>query len=410
MKLMTSTALALTAAAFAAPVSAQTPAAPVAAAPAAPAVQIKISRKASKSFTELQTAVNANDTATIPAKLAAAQAAAETADDRYAIAQLQLKMALAAKDTAATATAIDAVVASGFLDATRSAELYNSLGVQYYNAKDFARAATLFQRAAATDPRNSEALKLLAEAQNASGQKAEASATLMKAAQMATAAGQKPGEDIYKRAVAMAYEGKSPTAIPLGRQWISAYPSPDSWRNSIAIYRNMMKPNVQGSLDLLRLLRAAGAMNSSGDYTLYATAAAEQGNFGEAQAVLDEGIAAKKVVPTDAVARDTINGLKSKPKASVADLNAATKMAPTGASLLRIADRFYGIGEYTRAAELYREAMSKGGIDTGLANLHLGMALARAGDKAGATAALNAVSGPQAEIAQYWLIYVGRAA
>jgi hypothetical protein len=39
-------------------------------------------------------------------------------------------------------------------------------------------------------------------------------------------------------------------------------------------------------------------------------------------------------------------------------------------------------------------------------NLHLGMALARAGDKAGATAALNAVTGARADIAKYWLAYV----
>jgi hypothetical protein len=34
------------------------------------------------------------------------------------------------------------------------------------------------------------------------------------------------------------------------------------------------------------------------------------------------------------------------------------------------------------------------------------MALARAGDKAGATAALNAVAGAQANIAKYWLIWL----
>jgi hypothetical protein len=33
------------------------------------------------------------------------------------------------------------------------------------------------------------------------------------------------------------------------------------------------------------------------------------------------------------------------------------------------------------------------------------MALTRQGDKAGATAALNAVSGPQADLAKYWLLY-----
>ena len=38
------------------------------------------------------------------------------------------------------------------------------------------------------------------------------------------------------------------------------------------------------------------------------------------------------------------------------------------------------------------------------------MALARAGDKAGATAALSAVTGARAEVAKYWLAYLSTAA
>ena len=66
-----------------------------------------------KAIIDLQTAVNANDTANIPAKVAAAQAVAETKEDRYLIGQMQLKAALASKDNAALAVAIDAVAKSG---------------------------------------------------------------------------------------------------------------------------------------------------------------------------------------------------------------------------------------------------------------------------------------------------------
>jgi hypothetical protein len=38
------------------------------------------------------------------------------------------------------------------------------------------------------------------------------------------------------------------------------------------------------------------------------------------------------------------------------------------------------------------------------------MALARQGDKAGAITALNSVTGPRADIAKYWLIYVNQKA
>ena len=73
-------------------------------------------------------------------------------------------------------------------------------------------------------------------------------------------------------------------------------------------------------------------------------------------------------------------------------------------------DLLYGYGQYAKAAELYRAALSKSGADANLINLHLGMALARSGDKAGATAALNAVTGPRVEIAKYWLTYLSTAA
>ena len=69
------------------------------------------------------------------------------------------------------------------------------------------------------------------------------------------------------------------------------------------------------------------------------------------------------------------------------------------------AEAYYGYGDYAKAADLFRAALGKQGVDKDLANLRLGMALARAGDKAGATAALNAAGGAQAEIAKLWLTY-----
>ena len=56
---------------------------------------------------------------------------------------------------------------------------------------------------------------------------------------------------------------------------------------------------------------------------------------------------------------------------------------------------------------MYRIAVSKGGVDLPSANLRLGASLAMAGDKAGATTALQAVQGgPRQQLAQYWLIKV----
>ncbi len=407
---LTTAAFGLGAVLFATPLAAQMPSRTGQDEKPAPAetkaADVKPSSGALKALIELQKAVNANDVANIPAKVAAAQAVAKTKEDKYLIAQLQLKAAVNAKDTAAMAAAIDAVAGSGFLDSARSAQLYGSLGSSLYNSKQFAQSAAAFEKASGIDPRNADFQINLGEARFALGQKAEAVQAMQRAIQLQTAAGQKPEEVLYRRAVTIAYAAELPAAAELSRQWVAAYPSQDSWHNSIAIYRNLMKPDVEGTLDLLRLMQASGSLSSAADYNLFATAAAEQSNFNEAQAVIDQGVAAKVVDPTNPMFRDTVVGLKGKPKATVADLETAAKTAVNGMALLRIGDRFYGMGNYARAVELYRQAMGKAGVDANIANLHIGMALARSGDKAGATAALNAVTGPRAEIAKYWLLYV----
>jgi Flp pilus assembly protein TadD len=322
------------------------------------------------------------------------------------LAELQLKAAVAAKDNAATAAAVDAVAASGFMDGPSVAKLYASLGTTLYNDKQFPQATAAFQKASTLNPNDSQVIGLLGEAKFAQGQKAEAAAEFQHAVQVQLASGQKPDEALLKRGVTVAYDAKSPLAVQLGREWAAAYPSPDSWRNSIAIYRNMNHPDVEGTLDLLRLMQATNALTTPGDYTLFAEAAADQSNYNEAQSVIDAGMAAHVVNSSDAQFRDIISGLKGKPKATAADLESAAKMSPTSINLLRIGDRYYGMGNYSKAAEVYRQVLTKADADKELANLHLGMALARAGDKAGATAALNAVTGPRADIAKFWLVYV----
>lgn len=412
MKLIPS-ALALVLATTAAPALAQmgyqpTPAPPQAtAAQPSPAktVDIKPSPQALKAIVDLQNAVKAGDAAAIAQKVAAAQAVAKTKEDRYLIAQFQLKAALAAKDNVATAAAVDAVAASGFLEPAKVAALYNGLGSAFYNEKKLDLAGSAFEKALAIDARNVDTLKLLGETRLAQGRKADAVASFQRVIQIMLAAGQKPEENVYKRALGVAYDASLPVSVDLGRQWAAAYPSADSWHNSVAIYRNMMKPDVEGTLALLRLLRAANALTGP-DYGVYATAAADQSNFVEAQSVLDQGLAAKQINASDALIKETLAGLKTKPKPTDADLADAIKSAQTPIALVRIGDRYYGLGEYAKAAAVYRQALAKPGVDSAVANLHLGMALARAGDKAGATAALNAVTGPRAEVAKFWLTYL----
>jgi tetratricopeptide (TPR) repeat protein len=419
MKLINSTAIVL--AAVAAPAAAQygsmsppqpttrpqttqEPApAPAAATSATPSV--KPSNKALKAIVDLQTAVNKNDTANIPAKVAAAQAVATTKEDRYLIAQFQLKVAANANDAAAASTAIDAIAASGVLDNSHVAAFYRGLGGTYFKANQFPQAAAAFQHAISLDPRDPDAMMALAESQNGVGQKAEAVTTFQGAIQLSLAGGKKPEEGVYRRALSIAYEAKLPSSVEMGQEWLAAYPGPDSWHNSIAIYRNVDHPDASATFDLLRLSRATSSMVGTSDYYNYASEAANQANYGEARAVIAEGIAAGKIKATDAGISDVEAALKGKPTPTAAELVTAEKGAAIPNAFIRVGDRYYGLGNYQKAAELYRTGLAKG-ADANLGNLRLGEALARSGDKPGATAALSKVGGSLAPVAKFWTVYV----
>ena len=401
---MTIFALALASGAFTAPATAQR----------AELAQRKanVPNEAKKPIFELQTAVNANDVANIPAKLAAAQAAAKTPADKLLVAQLHLKAAVAANDEKAQMTAVEAMIASGGLDPAQIPTVSIALGKLQFKNQQYAQASSTLERALAVSPGNSEVLILLAESRHAQGQVKEAIALLQRAVQAKTAAGQKADEAWYKRAIALAFNANLPSSVELGRQWVAAYPTPANWRDAIRIYRKVGNLDDGATLDALRLARAAGALEGDLDFHLYAVKAIGPAP-GEARAVIDEAIAAKKIDPNKPIFKEISTALAANKGMSLAALPALAKEAlasPAARLAVRTGDAYYGYGEYAKAAELYRAALGKSGADAGLINLHLGMALARAGDKASATAAFNAVTGPRSELAKFWLLYLATSA
>jgi len=418
----TSTALAIvlasSAMAFAAPAAAQyrssppqpvtTAAPPAGTQPAKGAKgekQFTISTQARKEILELQTAVNAKDVANIPAKLTAAQAKARTGDDKYIVARLQLQAAADANNTAAIGPAIEAVIASGVVPASDMGTLYNNLGKLQYTAKAYDRASASFERLLQIDPNSTDAMVMLAETRNAQGRVAEAVPFLQKAIAARVASGQKPDEKWYQRAVALSYNAALPTAPALARDWVMAFPTPKNWRDTILIH----KLDESTLLDSMRLANAVGALIGENDYFRYANALDGKGFPGEAKLVLEQGFAAKaidKTRPIFAQLYATVSAKSQGDRASLAGSAKTALAAPAARQAMLIGDAYYGYGDYAQAVELYRAALTKTGVNKDLANLRIGMALARSGDKAGASAALGAAGGAQADVAKLWLAYL----
>lgn len=364
--------------------------------------KLSVSKGAQKAIVAYQTAVNANDVANQPRLLAEAQKVAETADDRFIIASNQTKAAIAANDLNAIRTGIEAMQASGSADNNDLALRYADLGNKLIKANRAAEGVTALEKSIAIDANNPTSLTLLADAKAKAGDKPGAIALMQKSFAASAAKGQKVAENNYKFAAGMAFDTKNPAAIAISRSWAAAYPNADSWRAAVQIYRGVNQPRGQQLIDMWRLARANRALKGEADYDSYLGALVSAGNLAEAKAVLAEAGQQPGIDLTKTQFK--AHAAKAAAAPARAAIDAKAKAATSGAALIEAGDAYYGIGAYAEAAAQYQAALAKGG-DANVANLHLGMALAQSGDKAGAAAALAKVTGPNAEIAKYWAAY-----
>ena len=368
--------------------------------------KLTVSREAQKAIVEYQNAVNANDTARQPALLAAAQKVAKTPDDKFIIASNQTKAALAANDLAGIKAGIEALEASGAAETTDLAKRWADLGNRFRKAGQAAPAAAALQKAVTLDANNPSALMLLADLRSKEGNKAEAVSLMVKSFAAAKARGEKVAESNYKFAAGAAYDLRSPMAHDIARDWVAAYPSQQSWSNALRIYRDLSRPTGMQLVPVMRLLHAADALGGQSDYFAYVSALNTAGRLAEAKAVLADAAKDSDVNLNGPAFKPLVAAAAKAPARAAIDAKAKAALAGgTAAALMAAGDDLYAVGAYAEAAAAYRAALGKGG-DASLTNLYLGIALARAGDKVGAEAALKAVGGSNAQLAKYWLLWL----
>ena len=125
--------------------------------------------------------------------------------------------------------------------------------------------------------------------------------------------------------------------------------------------------------------------------------------------MLDEGFASRAIDRSRPVFKEVYtvsSGKVAADKASLASSQSAALAGSAAKPAVATGDAYLGYGDYAKAAALYRASLGKTGADPSLSNLRLGIALALSGDKAGATAAFNAVTGARQQTASLWLAWL----
>ncbi|MCF8708621.1 hypothetical protein [Rhizorhapis sp. SPR117] len=401
---------------------------------ASPAIAAKKEKAPKQNFSdgfrtpasELQKAITDKDFEAAKTKLAAAEAAAKTPDDIYTLHLLRLQLGIGLNDNAMQRAGVEGMLASGASPASEAPKYHFYAGQFALNADDVDAAISHLQQAVDGGFPGSAPHVLLAEAYFKKATATAKGNQLTPDGKAAVQAGLphlKQGVEIeksegkavpaswYERGFQLAYLAGLPEASDWAMMTVDADPNAKNWRNLLRGYQDTHRALTKAeNLDLMRLMRVTGALESEHDYSEYAEAAVSSGLPGEAKAVIDEGRSKTKIGPARlseiyGIANSRIAGDKASLPAGARD---AAKAA-NGKVASSTADAYLGYGEYAKAAELYKLALQKGSVDANEINTRLGIALARSGDLPGAKAAFEKVTaGARQDIAKFWLTWLGK--
>jgi hypothetical protein len=368
------------------------------------------SKEARQALAALQTAVKAK-AADVPQKLAAAQAAAKTTDDKYIVAKLQLEHALAVGDKAGQKAAVNAILASGGADATETATLNQYLAAEAANSGDPVATESYYSQRLAANANDITAIVNLASAKVTLKKDAEALALLQRAISLTKASGKNAEETWYRNAVVLADRQKNKAvAAELANEALRLYPNKENFNNLVALSQPIIAKDEEAFVDLLRLMQLTGNMKGSTDYLRLAQHFEYTRNWGEAKSVLEEAARAGKTSAAHSALLTKVSSRIAEDKAALPGAETKARAAANGGIALSLADVYSGYGDYAKAADLYRVALQKGGVDANLANTRLGITLAKAGQRAEAEAAFRKVTGVRAPLANLWLAWMAQRA
>lgn len=377
-----------------------------------------------------QTALAAKDYAAAEPAVAAAEAAAKTDDDKYFAQVFRLQL-VSGKLTAASAGnpqafqqgqsalvgPLDALIANPKTSREDAGRFNNVRGKIEYDQKRYKEAAAFWIKARELGFTDPDLGLSIVKAKTEGGDVAGGIADLKKEIAAETAAGRKAPEAWYSYAIARLNAAKMrPETVEWMQAAVKAYPTAKNWRNAIIIYgfegSSSAALDKRQKVDLFRLLRANKALADQNDYAEYAQDLQDIGLPAEAKAVIEEGRAAGKI-PTTSSSNNMLYAEATKAAAAEGSLAAAEKRAaaaPNGTVASATGDAYFGQGNYAKAVEMYKLALSKGSSKPDEVNSHLGMALALAGDKEGARAAFATVkTAPRSEINSFWTMWLDQA-
>jgi hypothetical protein len=324
-------------------------------------------------------------------------AAGKTAYDSFIINELTAFCALSSNDVATATAAMQTNLSSPFA-ADKVAQRTRDLAKVHFNARNYAKTIEIGRGAIKSGYADADTFLVVAQSyyqQNDYKNAREFTGSWIRDLEKR---GQRPKENAIQIYVTSCMRLKDEACTAAGfEKLVTYYPDPAGWANLMQSL--FATRNDAAAFNAYRLATEVGAMRTGDDYTEMAQRAIEKGLPGEAQAALEAGFARKAFTEKRDVDRNTrlLATAKERAAADRAALAKADKEAAAGKSAdadLRVGQAYMSYGQYPAAVAAIQRGIAKGNAsDPAEAQMVLGIAQLKAGNRSEATKAFRAVKG-----------------
>jgi len=329
-----------------------------------------VSRGLAKTLKAANEALQAKKYDEVLAKTREAEAMSpKSAYDEYVIHSMQMAAYGAQSNYPQTATSIESIIDSPYLPAANKPTLLRTLMSIDYQDKDYEKAIQYGKRAQAAGDSSGDTALTIAQAYYLNGSYKEALGSMQEIVARDEQAGRKPSEKslnlVWNCALKVHDDAAASKAV---EKLILNYPKPDYWANAmVPVLQNRTANDDRLLLMTYRLMYQVGILKRGADFTEMAQIALDQGNPGEAQAVLQQAMAKSlygSKEDLDRVTRllDKVVKEAAADRASIAKDEKAAATAPTGDALVQIGAAYMGFGQIDQAIAAINAGIAKGNL------------------------------------------------
>jgi tetratricopeptide (TPR) repeat protein len=354
------------------------------------------------------------DTALAEIKKAAA-VEKKTPFEAYQIDEFMGYVLIQQKKFGEAAPVFERLINSEFIPPEQVDERTKTVAQLYFQVKNYGKAAEWAKKWLDKHPNTEDMGILLGQSQYLLNDFKGAAATMNKVIANAEKAGRKPDENWIQ--IVMSSQFKLENRDGIGealKKMVRYYPKPEYWENLLDIYRRKAQGD-RVTLGYYRLMNDVGVLKEPGDYVEMAQLAMDAGVPGEAQEIVEKGISEGTLKGKDKTEQGRYDrllaGAKKQSdldKASLAQLAAEAEKSQSGQPHVALGQAYLSYGEVDKAIAALQKGISigTGVIDIDEANISLGIAYLKKGQKEQARQAFNSVKDDSKwnDLADLWVI------